>query len=158
MVPVVHGSQGGQQGTQGCGQQGMHIGCCSTHTCGATIGAAIGAAIIGGATGAVIAMGVAITGGAITVPHGEPLWNQFRQRPQQPAVEATSAAPASRIVNFLMIRISGGGRTWVKARDGEGCASWREAWTVGSSNSTPHAMMCKRNALIFSAACSPHGR
>jgi hypothetical protein len=89
----------------------MHIGCCSTHICGAIMGAAIGAAIIGCARGAVMAMGVAMIGGAIAVPHGEPLWNQFRQRPQQPAVEATTAAPASRIVNFLMIRISGGGRT-----------------------------------------------
>ena len=122
------------------------------------MGAAIGAAIIGAARGAVMAMGVAVTGGAITVPHGEPLWNQFRQRPQHPAVEATSAAPASRIVNFLMIRFSGGGRTWAKARDGEGCASRREAWTVGSNNSTPRPLMCKRNADFFLPQESPHGR
>jgi hypothetical protein len=51
----------------------MHMGCCSTHICGAIMGAAIGAAIMGGATGAVMATGVAHTGGAITVPQGEPL-------------------------------------------------------------------------------------
>ena len=69
-----------------------------------------------------MAIGVAYTGGAtMVVPHGEPLWNQFRQRPQHPVLEAARAATASSIVNFLMIRFSGGGALGQSARWGGMC-------------------------------------
>jgi hypothetical protein len=139
----------------------MQAGWASTLICGAATGAAIigGAATIGAATGAVMATGVAHTGAAIAVPHGEPLWNQFRQRPQQqPEVEAASAATASRIVNFLMIRFSDGGRTWASVRDGEGCASSHEGQDgrVKQLYPTPHDVQTQQ--MIFFRRDSPHRR
>ena len=86
-----------------------------------------------------MAIGVAYTGGAtMVVPHGEPLWNQFRQRPQHPVLEAARAATASSIVNFLMIRFSGGGRTWAKRAVGRDVrpASGARRWGLAT---LPHA-------------------
>ena len=84
------------------GSTGMHIGACGTHM-GPAI---IGAPIIGCAIGVPMARGAPSTAGAaIAVPHGEPLWNRFLQRPMQlehPLLAASVVASAIRIVNFLM--------------------------------------------------------
>lgn len=92
----------------------MHIGACGTH---------IGPAIIGADTGIVMgvpmASGAPITAGAvIAVPHGEPLWNKFLQRPMQlehPLLAATVVASAIRIVNFLMTWFSAASALLAKA-------------------------------------------
>jgi hypothetical protein len=59
--------------------------------------------MLGWTTGPLTATGALNTAGAdMSVPQGEPLWNQFRHRPQ-PALAATKT---SRIVSFLMVRFS----------------------------------------------------
>ena len=68
-----------------------------------------------------MASGAPSTAGVIAVPQGDPLWNQFRilPQPQQPAFDAMTAA-ASRIVNFLMIRISAACAIGSRRNRGEG--------------------------------------
>jgi hypothetical protein len=97
-----------------------------------------------------MARGAPSTAGATVVPQGEPLWNQFRARPQQrvhPLLSVT-AASASKIVSFLMI---GSPRT-AKAQKGGGglCFGGAKRWVrqiyitghdvqIQHANFLPHA-------------------
>ena len=98
-------AQGSAQGSAH-GSIGMHIGACGTHIGAAIIGAVAIGIDTGDVIGVPIASGAPITAGAaIAVPHGDPLWNRFLQRPMQlehPLLAASVVASAIRIVNFLM--------------------------------------------------------
>jgi hypothetical protein len=131
--PLAQGSHG-SQGTHICG----HTGACSTHMGALIIGWAIIGCIIGAATGVAIgvpiASGAPSTAGAIVVPHGEPLWNQFRQRPMQHRVQpllAVTANSANRIVNFLMI---GSPRLAKALKGGRGAVPREADKAVGRAN------------------------